>query len=419
MTAGAHLLQVQRIAPDPGPVSVPALLQGLLDAPDGAPFAADRQALCADLSARLLDHPAARRFPELVALAWWLRPAAVHRLALAHAALEDDRSVLCPRGLVLHLPPANVDTLSVYSWALSLLVGNRNLVRLSSRRSAVSLAVVEVLAAALAHAPEGLRQGNQLVAYPHDDAITAAICARIDARMVWGGDATVAALRALPMPATAVELSFGDRWSMAVARVQAWQELDEGGRDRLAEQLFNDAMWFDQQACASPRMLAWVGPGGHQAGRDLFTRLAAIARRRGWQPDAATSLEKLEFTARAALDAPVTALFRPDPAVTVIELAHARGLSRAHVGGGLFYQVQLDSLEALVPLVSRRDQTLTAFGFSDPALRALAHRLGSRGIERIVPFGQALAFHRYWDGLDLLQALSRRVGVHNEQGLPG
>jgi hypothetical protein len=409
---------VERLAPDPGRVTVPALLQGLLDAPDGAPFAEDRIALCADLSARLLDHPAARRFPELVALGWWLRPAAVRRLALAHAALEDAASVLCPRGLVLHLPPANVDTLSVYSWALSLLVGNRNLVRLSSRRSTVSDAVVQVLAAALQQASPGLRAGNQLVRYPHDPAVTAALCAPLDARVVWGGDATVAALRAVPMPSTAVDLSFGDRWSLAVARVAAWDALDEAGRDRLAEQLFSDAMWFDQQACASPRMLAWVGPGGHAAGRDLFGRVAAVAARRGWQPDAASSLEKLDFTARAVLDAPVTGLYRPGPAVTVLELAHAQGLSRAHVGGGLFFQVQLDSLHALVPLLRRRDQTLTAFGFSGDELRALARSLGGRGVDRIVPFGQALAFHRYWDGLDLLQALSRRVGVQTDPGLP-
>ncbi|MCK6503484.1 gamma-glutamyl phosphate reductase [Myxococcota bacterium] len=409
---------VQRLAPEPGPVAVPTLLRDLAEAPDGRPFDADRQALCADLSARLLDHPAARRFPELVALGWWLRPAEVTRLARAFAALEDERSVLCPRGLALHLPPANVDTLSVHSWALSLLVGNRNLVRLSSRRSPVSDAVSEVLSAALAAAAPALRAGNQLVSYPHDAAVTAALCAGIDARVVWGGDATVAALRAVPMPATAVDLSFGDRWSLAVARAGAWRDLSEEARDQLAQRLFNDAYWFDQQACASPRMLAWVGAGGHECGRELFTRVAAHARARGWQPDAATSLQKLEFAARAVLDAEVRALFRPDPAVTVIELHHARGLSRAHEGGGLFYQVELPDLEALLPLVQRRDQTLVAFGFSDPELRALARSLGGRGIDRIVPFGQALAFHRYWDGLDLLQALSRRVGVQTDPGLP-
>src|SRR5229473_1854189 len=38
-----------------------------------------------------------------------------------------------PRGLVFHVPPANVDTIFVYSWALSALAGNRNVVRISPR----------------------------------------------------------------------------------------------------------------------------------------------------------------------------------------------------------------------------------------------------------------------------------------------
>ena len=38
-----------------------------------------------------------------------------------------------PRGLVFHVPPANVDTIFVYSWALSALAGNSNVVRISSR----------------------------------------------------------------------------------------------------------------------------------------------------------------------------------------------------------------------------------------------------------------------------------------------
>ncbi|MFC6804089.1 acyl-CoA reductase [Deinococcus caeni] len=38
-----------------------------------------------------------------------------------------------PRGLVFHVPPANVDTIFIYSWLMSVLAGNRNVIRLSSR----------------------------------------------------------------------------------------------------------------------------------------------------------------------------------------------------------------------------------------------------------------------------------------------
>jgi hypothetical protein len=32
-----------------------------------------------------------------------------------------------------------------------------------------------------------------------------------------------------------------------------------------------------------------------------------------------------------------------------------------------------------------------------------------RGVDRIVPFGEALTFGRFWDGYDLLAELTRRV----------
>ena len=49
-----------------------------------------------------------------------------------------------------------------------------------------------------------VRARTSLITYGRDDAVTADYCARCDARIVWGGDATVAAVRAMPMPPHAV-----------------------------------------------------------------------------------------------------------------------------------------------------------------------------------------------------------------------
>jgi len=52
---------------------------------------------------------------------------------------------------------------------------------------------------------------------------------------------------------------------------------------------------------------------------------------------------------------------------------------------------------------------VTHFGVEAADLRAFARRLNGRGVDRLVPVGRALSFHRYWDGHDLLQGLCRRV----------
>ena len=48
--------------------------------------------------------------------------------------------------IAFHVTPANVDTLFVYSWVLSLLVGNANIVRLSSRSTPVRTRILETIA---------------------------------------------------------------------------------------------------------------------------------------------------------------------------------------------------------------------------------------------------------------------------------
>jgi hypothetical protein len=61
--------------------------------------------------------------------------------------------------------------------------------------------------------------------------------------------------------------------------------------------------------------------------------------------------------------------------------------------------------------VTRKDQTLTAHGFTSEELTAFARSLHGRGIDRIVPFGEALSFGSLWDGYDLLAELTRTVQV--------
>ena len=71
----------------------------------------------------------------------------------------------------------------------------------------------------------------------------------------------------------------------------------------------------------------------------------------------------------------------------------------------------IDHLDQLAPLVQPRDQTLTYFGFEKKSLREFAETLGKKGINRIVPIGQALDFSTTWDGYVLLTELTQRISI--------
>ncbi len=403
-------MRVLQRVPVPAEVEPRSLGAELAGAATRRPFDAESLALCARVGALLLDHPASRRWPELVALGYWLRPAALQRLADDFAALQAaDPCLLQPRGLALHLPPGNVGTLSVYSWALSVLSGNGNLVRISTRPSALSDVLVEVLQQALDAAPADLARTNRFLQWGHEPEIFAALSAIARVRLLWGSDATVQALRAVPLPPRGVDLCFSDRWSAAVLSADAFRALDEAGLDDLAHRFFSDGWWFDQRGCASPRLLAWVGRDTAACSDALVGRAAALARARGWRPDPGQALDRLHFAWRAALSEHVTGTGTRTAEAEVLRLSSLADLSREHCGGGFFFHVELAQLRDLLPHLQVRDQTLTWFGFPPEELRELAGALGARGVDRIVPVGHALRFSRYWDGQDLLQALTRRV----------
>ncbi|MEV4089355.1 acyl-CoA reductase, partial [Nonomuraea fuscirosea] len=165
--------------PAAGTVPVQGLLAGL----DGTLRVGDERIreFLAAFGRRLLRPALARRHPELGSLGFFLRPS---ELARTIDGLGGQH-VRVPRGLVFHVPPANVDTVFVYSWALSALMGNRNVVRLSPRSGAVAETILETLHEALADADPAVAATQRVVSYDRSDAVTAALSAACDLRVVW------------------------------------------------------------------------------------------------------------------------------------------------------------------------------------------------------------------------------------------
>lgn len=409
-------MNVTRLVPAHGESTVADVLAGLAGTRDDRPRPFDDRVLAcaAALSQALFRDPEAKGYPELQALAFWLRRAELATMADAFGALETDASLLVPQGTVLHFPPANVDTLFVYSWMLALLTGNQSIVRLSGRESPVA-ALLGRLLRDLAQRPEGrpVAEHTVMLTYGHDAEITSALSAACDLRVIWGGDASVAAIRAAPLPPHATEIAFPDRYSLAVLDGNAVRALDADGLAALAEQVYNDVYWFDQMGCSSPRLVAWRADAdaARAAAARLEDALAGVVRRRGYRVETGLALAKMTYAYSAVAGGPVRTLRTAGNELTVLELEALDIPDAAHCGGGLLLHAAVPALEALTPIITRRFQTVTHFGIDPDDLRGWVRQLNGRGVDRVVPVGQALAFHRFWDGHDLLQVMTRRVHV--------
>lgn len=336
-----------------------------------------------------------RRYPELASLGFFLRQAEIER------QLSRLDGLRVPRGLVFHVPPANVDTVFVYSWALSALAGNANVVRISPRAGGAARAILDALNAA--DPDPVLARTQRMITYDRDDTVTAALSAAADLRVLWGGDASVRALRKFPLAPHARDLTFPDRSSFAIVSVAGWRRASEAARRAAMEGFFTDAYWFDQAACSSPRGVFWVGEDDVSA--EFRALLVTVAKEQGHVTEPAMAVQKRVATYGAAADGRVERISFDSDAVTSLESSE---LVREWLGAGVFTHSRVPSLDALIPKVSRKDQTVTHFGFEREELLDFARKTG---VDRVVPFGSALKFSPVWDGYDLLAEFTKLVTV--------
>jgi len=174
-----------------------------------------------DLSAELLKSPLVRQYPDLSAFAFYIRNANLLKLRstlfqtpqlpqsptsstppLTHSSTpqlpNSELTSRLGRGLCFHIAPANIPVNFAFSWVFSLLAGNANIVRLPSKPFPQVDALLSVIQAHLSRNPE-LKSRNLFVRYPRADTeTTARYSAMADCRMIWGGDGTLASVKALP-----------------------------------------------------------------------------------------------------------------------------------------------------------------------------------------------------------------------------
>jgi hypothetical protein len=359
----------------------------------------------ADVLARDLTF---RDFPALRAFAFWIRKSAITRLHLDFTARLPANCVALGRGIAFHVPPANVDTIFLYSWVVAFLTGNVNITRLPS---SLSRPVEHALTALL----ELLRDGgfsDMFVFYPPSDPINRALSHIADLRFVWGGDAKVAAFETLPLRTGGRSLVFPDRTSCTVIDGAYLASLDDRAREALARRLYNDIFVFDQMACSSPHLIYVVGRSTTHAAyiEHLVGEVDRVAHASGTIIGPSHDIEKLAAAMQLAAEGAVVQVQRFSPETTLVELAPAAAVL-PRVGGGFLSIFYIAALDDLADRISERTQTLGYAGFTRETMDAFARIVGMRGLCRVVPIGQALNFDVVWDGHDLLHDSVRLIRV--------
>ncbi len=366
-----------------------------------------------DFAKSILLDRTSRAFPELIVLANFFKAGNVSKLK--QEMLVSSPAVSAARGIVYHIAPSNVDSIFLYSSLLSMLCGNVNLIRISRGSGDQVSFILDKLAKLLAHEHAALANRFFVLTYEHSDAVTSLISSFCHLRVVWGGDETVKKIRSLPLRPTAAELCFPDRFSAAMLHAESVLACDERALEQLSTRFFNDSIWFAQQACSSPRLVAWVGPPDScTAARERFwNAFEAQLKDKSYENSAGMVMDRLVTACLVATDPlhrETSALSFPTRILLGSEALS--GIKHVHCGNGLFYEQAFATVPDFLQTLSDREQTLSVFGVEALEMAEYLRVLPLRTIDRVTKIGQALDFGHVWDGYNLLNVFTRQVAIH-------
>ena len=380
-----------------------------------------------------------REYSDVVTFGFWCRKAAL----LKEKANYDDLGVRLGRGVVFHSTPSNVPVNFAYSFAAGLLAGNANIVRLPGKDFEQVSIIVDAVRELLNGDHADIAPYVCFVKYPpHKDQndLYASVC---DVRIVWGGDATISEFRESPLKPRAKELTFADRYSIAV--INADEYLKAADKTKIAQDFYNDTYFSDQNACTSPRIVFWLGEKKEEAKKVFWQSVDVLAREK-YELAPVQAVGKLAAFYKAAAAGNVkrsaaggvfssrtsgyskpslvavappegeTKKYHPshdhteDNYITRVKVTNAdNDLMDFKYNSGFFFEQDIESLEDILPICGERLQTLTYYGLTKTEISSFISEFKPKGIDRAVPLGKSMDFSLTWDGYDLIRELSRKV----------
>jgi hypothetical protein len=359
------------------------------------------------LSSIILQNKEAKRYPDIMTFAFYCRRANVLALKKEYSSEE----LRLGRGIVFHIAPSNVPVNFAYSMVVGLLSGNCNIVRVPTQK----FPQIDIVISAITFLSEqycSVTEKIVLVRYEKTHEATAFLSGFCDVRIIWGGDSTIAQIRENPIPARSFDVTFADRYSLAV--INADILVNEFEMSNIAESFYNDTYLFDQNACTAPHLLVWIGDRKNiQVAQTKFWESVHNVVEKKYNLQPVIAVNKLAAFYRQAIRMPVKKETIKDNLIWRVALEELiENIDAFRCAGGYFTEYIASSLDEIAPIINNKYQTLAYYGVSKKELVNFVASNRLPGLDRLVPIGSTLNFSLTWDGYDLIRTLTRKITVH-------
>jgi len=359
------------------------------------------------LSKALMKDPASRQYPDVVTFAFFCRRGNLMKLREVFSCQSS--VIRLGWGVVFHIAPSNVPVNFAYSVVAGLLAGNTNVVRVSQKQFPQVDIIVKHMRATNMHRVAVVR-------YPHESNANEVFSGLCNVRVIWGGDATIETIRKNAIPARAFDICFADRYSIAAINADKLTEnciLNTEHSKTLAERFYNDTYLFDQNACSAPHLICWLGEQDNiKKAKEVFWEAVYDYAKAHYQFQDVMAVDKLTALYKQAVAMPTCEEQTKNNLLRRVEITELPcDIDTFRCAGGYFTECEVESLDDIAPIVTAKYQTLAYYGFEREELEAFVQRNRLTGIDRIVPFGETTTFALTWDGMNLIDKMSRIVSI--------
>ena len=351
-----------------------------------------------------------KNYPDIKTFAFFCRNK--NLIKLKKNFLVSSRDIRLGLGLIFHITPSNIPTNFAYSLIFGLLTGNSNIVKVPSRDFKQIDIISKSINKILSKKYKKVKEMIKIVKYKNNESFTKKVSSICDARLIWGGDQSIENIRKYNLHASAIDLTFADRYSLCIIDTKKFLKAKYDNLTRIVERFYNDTYVADQNACSSPHMVLWLGKKSHKAKSKFWEELSKLVEKKYNLTHDAAIEKYTELCKKIINDKNVKSYRTYTNNVYTVVLKNLNGSLDTYRGKwGFFYEYDIKKLEQIKKYINKKFQTLTYFGVEKVDLKDFIIKNKLQGIDRIVPVGQALDIGFYWDGYDINNILTRVVDI--------
>ena len=347
---------------------------------------------------------------EISTFGFFCRKKNLQKLKKIHF-IEKNGTIRLGLGLAFHITPSNIPTNFAYSLVFGLLCGNSNIIKLPSQNFYEIEQLCFIFNKVLKKFPK-IKKLILIVKTENSEGFSKKISEISDLRVIWGGNETINKLKDIKTSERCRDLHFPNRNSFCVLNLNEISKKNNKEIIKICNEFYNDTFLVDQNACSSPHLIYWVGKKNKKTIDIFWKSLEKVVAEKKYTSFFSGSYYKYNKLCNEIINFDNFDNFDNYKNFYCINLKrNIFNINDLISKLGYFYQIQVNNINEVFKNVDSFTQTMTYYGFEKDVIKKNYEKNCLKGIDRIVPIGQALSIEFNWDGYELFNSMTRTISL--------